>query len=80
MQTIAVNAVAERPTPPPVRGHYANHVSTLFGVCVQMPIYHLFAASFSPALAGPAEVTIFDGGMPPGLDEYTSADMVLPPS
>lgn len=75
MQTIAVNAVAERPNPPPAKGHYANHVSTIFGVCVQMPIYFPFAASFNPALDSQVEVTIFDGGMPSGLDEYTSSGM-----
>jgi hypothetical protein len=77
MQTIAVNAVADRSTPPgPRKGHCASLVSTLFGVLVQMPIYFHFAASFNPALAAPVEIKIVDGGMPPGLDEYTSQDMV----
>lgn len=72
MQSIAFDVVKGRPAKSFVYGHYANHVSTLFGVCVQMPIYYPFVASFNPALAGPLELTIFDGGMPPGLDEHTS--------
>ena len=72
MQSIAFDVVKERPAKSFVHDHYANHVSTLFGVCVQMPIYYPFAASFNPALAGPVKLTIFDGGMPPGLDEHTS--------
>lgn len=48
LQTIAVNAVADRSTPPgPRKGHCASLVSTLFGVLVQIPIYFHFAASFN---------------------------------
>jgi hypothetical protein len=75
MATIAVNAVAERQTPPLAFDKYQNIHSTLFGVSVQVPLYFPFPASFNPALAAPVAVTIFDDEMPTGWDEYTSRDM-----
>jgi hypothetical protein len=73
MQIIAFNTVAERPMPPvPTKGRYASLPSGLFDVSVYMPIYFPFAASFKPGLGADADITIVEGGMPPGLDEYKS--------
>jgi hypothetical protein len=54
---------------------HTSLISELFGICVRVPVFYPFPASFNPALAAPYEIIFVDGGMPSDATDHHSPEM-----